>query len=282
MGTTSGGEDANLMALDETGTVSGGEVPSPLLQVSGISVNFGGLRALNACSFGVAEGQIYSVIGPNGAGKSTAFNVICGIYKPVSGKVLFMGRRIDSMRSSSIAKRGIGRSFQNVELFQGMTSLENVMVGAHLHIAYGIASAICFWPSFIRGDREARAAANECLGFLGIVEAAERTVEDLPYGIQKKVEIARALASKPKLLLLDEPAAGLNEAETLDLMNIVRRIRDELGITVLLVEHNMRLVMGISDRVCALNFGSLLAEGTPREIQTHPDVIAAYLGEDRC
>ena len=245
-------------------------------------MDFGGLRAVNRCSFQVTPGQIYSLIGPNGAGKSTLFNVICGIYRPTEGAVTFRGQRIDGLRASGIAARGIGRSFQNIELFRGMTAAENVMVGGHRHVAYGLLQALWFSPGVRAGEKRLRGEALGHLAFLGIADAADARVEDLPYGIQKKVEIARALASRPSLLLLDEPAAGLNEAETAELMESVRRIRAEMAITVLVVEHNMQLVMGISDRVCALSFGVVLAEGTPGEIQAHPEVIQAYLGEPAC
>ncbi|NTU59773.1 MAG: ABC transporter ATP-binding protein [Deltaproteobacteria bacterium] len=251
----------------------------PILEVDGISMDFGGLRAVSHCTFHVEVGQIYSLIGPNGAGKSTVFNVICGIYRPTEGEVRLQGKRIDGLRASRIANRGVGRSFQNLELFKGLTAAENVMVGAHRHLKYGLLSALSSAPAMGAAERKGRETALRDLEFVGIAGAADARVEDLPYGVQKKVEIARALASEPKLLLLDEPAAGLNEAETVELMGVVRRIRDELGITVLLVEHNMQLVMGISDRICALNFGVVLGEGKPEEIRAHPDVIQAYLGE---
>jgi branched-chain amino acid transport system ATP-binding protein len=250
-----------------------------ILELDGVSMDFGGLRAVSGCSFRVEVGQIYSLIGPNGAGKSTVFNIACGIYRPTEGEVRFQGKRIDGLRASRIAKRGMGRSFQNLELFRGLTAVENVMVGGHRHLEYGFLSAFFSGPALGAGERKGREEARRHLDFLGIGAAAESRVEDLAYGVQKKVEIARALASRPTLLLLDEPAAGLNEAETVELMGTVRRIRDEMGITVLLVEHNMQLVMGISDRICALSFGVVLGEGTPEEIRSHPDVIQAYLGD---
>ncbi|MBI5442763.1 MAG: ABC transporter ATP-binding protein [Deltaproteobacteria bacterium] len=245
-------------------------------------MDFGGLRAVEACSFRVEEGQIYSLIGPNGAGKSTVFNLISGLYRPTGGEISFGGRRITGLRASRIAKLGIARSFQNLELFRGLTAVENVLVGSHRHLGYGVLGALCGSPGVWGKERSARAEGLRLLEFLGIAEHADVEIADLPYGVQKKVEVARALASRPRILLHDEPAAGLNDAETADLMGIVRRIRAERRITVLLVEHNMKLVMGISDRVCALSFGTVLAEGTPQEIQTHPDVIAAYLGEAAC
>jgi branched-chain amino acid transport system ATP-binding protein len=257
-------------------------IESPILRIDRVSMDFGGLRAVSDCCFAVDQGQIYSLIGPNGAGKSTVFNIISGIYRPTAGSVIYQGRRIDGMRASRIARSGVGRSFQNIELFSGMTAVENVMVGGHRHLGYGLLGALFSSPGFRRGERRGRDEAIGLLGFVGVEDAAESRVEDLPYGVRKKVEIARALASRPRILLLDEPAAGLNDAETIELMGLVRRIRGEMGMTVLLVEHNMRLVMGVSDRVCALSFGVVLGEGTPREIQTHPDVVAAYLGETQC
>lgn len=255
------------------------EHSNTILELESMSMDFGGLRAVSNASFQVGTGQIFSLIGPNGAGKSTVFNVICGIYRPTKGHVRFKGKRIDGLRASRIASRGMGRSFQNLELFRGLTALENVMVGSHRHLGYGFLSSFFSLPRQGECERRGKVDALKMLEFLGVADAAGSLIEDLPYGVQKKVEIARALASKPVLLLLDEPAAGLNDSETGELMSVVRMIRDEMGITVLLVEHNMRLVMGISDRICVLSFGTVLGEGTPTEIQSDPAVIKAYLGE---
>lgn len=253
-----------------------------LLSLDRVCMDFGGVRAVQNCSFEVNEGQIYSLIGPNGAGKSTVFNIICGIYRPTGGSVHFRDKRIDGKRASEIAKGGVGRTFQNIELFKGMSALQNVMVGAHRHSGYGTFGALFSTPTARKEEQRVRGEAAALLRYVGVDKAAEQCVEDLPYGVQKRVEVARALATEPKILLLDEPAAGLNDSETEALMHLVKRIRDERGVTVLLVEHNMRLVMGVSDRVCALSFGVRLAEGTPKEIQSHPEVVAAYLGEQPC
>ncbi len=256
--------------------------PKPILRVDEVSVDFDGLRALNRCSFEVRPGEIYAVIGPNGAGKTTLFNVVSGIYTPTEGRVFFLGRRVDRLRPSRISRMGMARSFQNLELFAGLTALENVLVGGHRHMGYGFLRSLAGGLAVRRREERARSEARELLESLGIGDYADLRVEDLPYGVQKKVEIARALATRPKLLLLDEPAAGLNDAETQELMATIRRIRDERGITILLVEHNMRFVMGLSDRICVLNFGRILAEGRPEEIRTNPAVIEAYLGEAAC
>ncbi len=256
--------------------------PRAILRVHEVSVDFDGLRALNRCSFEVRPGEIYAVIGPNGAGKTTLFNVVSGIYAPTEGQVFFAGRRVDRMRPSRVSRMGMARSFQNLELFAGLTALENVLVGGHRHMGYGFLRSLAGGLAVRRREERVRAEALELLESLGIRDYADLRVEDLPYGVQKKVEIARALATRPKLLLLDEPAAGLNEAETQELMTMIRRIRDERGITILLVEHNMRFVMGLSDRICVLNFGRILAEGRPEVIRANPAVIEAYLGEAAC
>ncbi len=262
------------MAIRESG--------GPILRVEEVSVDFDGLRALNQCSFEVSGGEIYSVIGPNGAGKSTLFNVISGIHRPTEGRVFFRGRRVDGLRPSRISRMGMARSFQNLELFSGMTALDNVLAGSHRHLGYGFFRSFVLDPGTRRQEGRAREESRRLLAFLGIETYADTQVDDLPYGVQKKVEIARALATGPMLLLLDEPAAGLNDRETAELMETIRRIRDDRGITILLVEHNMRFVMGLSDRVCVLNFGRILAEGRPEEVRADPAVVEAYLGEAAC
>ena len=263
----------------EEGTVS---TMSCLLELQDVSMDFGGIRALSRCSFKVNEGEVFSLIGPNGAGKTTLFNIVSGIYKPTAGRVSFRGKRIDKLRASRVGCMGMARSFQNIELFNGMTALENVLVGHHHQLHYGFFSAFFHAPKVRTREREGAERVRELLESFGIAEFEGELVEDLPYGVQKKIEIARALATEPKLLLLDEPAAGLNDAETIELMATLRRVREQTDITLLIVEHNMRFVMGLSDRVCVLNFGQVLAEGSPDHIQAHPDVIAAYLGDAEC
>jgi branched-chain amino acid transport system ATP-binding protein len=248
-----------------------------LLEVVGLEKAFGGVAALADVHFQVPPGIVYAVIGPNGAGKTTLFNTLCGFYRPEDGTVHFDGEGLVGLPPHTIASRGISRTFQNLQVFFNMTVLENVMVGCHLRSRTGLVAAALRLPSVRREERQVRAWARESLDFCGLAHLGDRPASALPYGVLKRVEVARALASKPRLLLMDEPAAGLNDTETVEMGGLIRRIR-ESGVAVLLVEHNMDLVMRVSDRVLVLEYGSVLAEGTPAQIQSNRRVIDAYLG----
>ena len=249
-----------------------------LLKVKNLEKQFGGLKAISDLSFSVPENIIFSIIGPNGAGKTTLFNLLTSIYKPSAGSIFFKDKEITGLPPFKIARLGMSRTFQNLQVFLNMSAIENVMVGCHLRSKAGLLASAIRLPSVIREEKEVRSMAEEALHFCGLSEYKDRPASGLPYGLLKKLEVARSLASRPRLLLMDEPAAGLNDTETRELCQLIKRIC-ESGITVLLVEHNMSLVMEISQRVLVLNYGRLLAEGPPEQIQKNPDVIAAYLGE---
>ncbi|GFK93500.1 Sulfate/thiosulfate import ATP-binding protein CysA [Fundidesulfovibrio magnetotacticus] len=251
-----------------------------LLAVRGASVRFGGVQALSEAELTVRQGDIAALIGPNGAGKTTLLGVISGAVTPTGGSVTLAGRELAGLPIHERAAAGVVRTFQNLEIFSNMTVLENVLTGAHLKARYGLWDSLARTPRFRREEARLREEAMVRLEFVGLADKAGHMATGLPYGEQRLLELARALASGPSLLLLDEPAAGMNNKETRQLGVIIRRIRDELGVGVALVEHDMELVMDISDRITVLNFGSVLAEGTPREIQDNPEVVAAYLGED--
>lgn len=251
--------------------------PDHFLAVDGLEQSFDGVMALAGVSFKVSAGLIYSVIGPNGAGKTTLFNALCGFYRPSAGSVRFEGRELLGLPPHRIAARGIARTFQNLQLFFNMTVLENAMAGCYLRARTGLLAAALRLPKVRREERQLREWACEALELCELVDRAEQPAGTLPYGLMKRVEIARALATQPRLLLLDEPAAGLNDTESLALCDLIERIRAS-GVTVLLVEHHMPLVMNVSNRLLVLDYGSVLAEGTPAEIQADQRVAAAYLG----
>jgi branched-chain amino acid transport system ATP-binding protein len=250
-----------------------------LLTLDHATIRFGGLVAVNDVSFTISDGDLFGLIGPNGAGKTTCFNLITGVYRPTSGDVLFRGQTTVGLKPSQIAARGIGRTFQNIRLFNSLSVLENVVVGAFLRHRTTLAEAVVLAPRAIKERNDLVAKSMDLLSTFGLTDVANARSSDLPYGTQRRLEIARALATQPKLLLLDEPAAGMNPQESEDLMKLIRRLRDEFGQTILLIEHDMKVVMGICEKIVVLDHGAEIAQGPPSAIRSNPKVIEAYLGE---
>ncbi len=249
-----------------------------LLEVKNLSKSFGGIKAVRDVSIGIDEGSISAIIGPNGAGKTTFFNLLTGIYKPDTGEINFGGRSLIGLRPDQVNAAGVTRTFQSIRLFSNMTVLENVMVGMHSRLDVSVWKTLLRPPGFRRQEEHVREKARELLQFAGLAGKGDEVSRNLPYGDQRRVEIARALASDPKLILLDEPTAGMNPNESADAMTLFRRVRDDLGITVVLIEHDMRVVMGISEHISVLDYGEKLAEGTPEAIRNNTRVVEAYLG----
>jgi branched-chain amino acid transport system ATP-binding protein len=255
----------------------------PFFSIDNLAIAFGGLQALQNIGFAVPEKEVFAIIGPNGAGKTTLFNCINGIYKPDTGRVRFNDQDIQGLRPDQIARLGIARTFQNIELFANMTTMENIMLGRHVFMRTGLFRGACMWGrrSFAgREERSHRRRVEEIIDLLRLQAVRGKLVGGLPYGTQKLVELARALALEPKLLLLDEPCAGMTAEEKQDMIFWIKDIQHDLGITILLIEHDMRMVMDISDRILAINFGRPIIAGTPAEVRQHPEVLTAYLGEE--
>ena len=248
-----------------------------MLQVTGLSKTFGGVKAVQDVSFTIREGTIHSVIGPNGAGKTTLFNLITGVYTPTAGQIVFNGDEVGGRRPDELACRHMSRTFQNLQVCMNMSAIANVMVGAHLRLNAGLFAGMLRLPALRRADAAARDEAAQLMDFVGVGKYLQAHASQMPYGALKRLEIARALAAKPQMLLLDEPAAGLNHSETGEIEALIRKVADS-GVTVVLVEHDMKLVMNLSDHILVLDYGKKLAEGTAAEVRANPDVIAAYLG----
>ena len=253
-----------------------------ILSIDNVSLSFGGLEVLTEISFDVIKGEIFAIIGPNGAGKTSILNIISGFYGPEKGKVFFNGKDLSHIHADKRAALGMGRTFQNIALYHGMSVLDNIKLGAHTHLKTGLMSGLWYWGKAHKEEMELRKKIEkDIIDFLEIESIRKQPVSSLAYGLQKRVELARALAMRPKVLLMDEPVAGMNAEETEDMARFILDIKEEYNITIVLIEHDMKMIMDISDRVLVLNFGRALTHGTPKEVQKHPEVIAAYLGQKK-